>query len=367
MKLSLDFRRLILLLSLCGKQSMGADLSRFQDILEEIDETLNELEEDVNCPDDFHLNPKSTNRTTFLKQFKPCGYYQEKCKHKFVAWFGDKWKEYPPMEANVDYPGTGQKDLDHHHGVHIVQFDTGLDEVTYEAYKKGDMSLINDINRGTWLDPFANGFTTDKLPLGETCVETFAEFPDDWGPVPGQDNNYDCMGGCGGGCIGVGAGNDCMKHDVCSYFKSYALEIKAKGQCLDIDCGDEAAQANINCYKKQAGKDEAVTCSEDNEGNPNFYSSISPLVRAGSQKRECTLRTKWERNQGMPWARGPDGSSCTSPDDCVSRRCDNPSYFNFNAICQARLANGKECNEHGDCKSQNCVGWMGLNRKCKPK
>jgi len=347
---------------------MGAVSSRFQDILEEIDETLNELVEDVICPDDFILNPKNTDRTTFLNQFKPCGHYQKQCEHKFVEWFGDQWKNYPPLEPNIDYPGTGEDDLDHYPGVYIVQFDTGLDGVTYEAYQDmGDMSLIDDINKGTWLSPFADGFTTNVMPLGETCVETFARFPDDWGGVPGQDNDYDCMGVCGGGCFGVGAGYDCMKHDVCSYFKSYALEIKAEGGCRDLDCGDEATQALVNCYiKKQAGKDEAVTCSEDNEEDPNFYSTLNGIGRLGRQKRACTLHTKWERNQGMPWARGPDGSFCSSPDDCVSGRCDVPSAFK-KATCQAQLANKKRCNEHSDCKSQKCGGKNPFNRKCQPK
>jgi hypothetical protein len=66
--------------------------------------------------------------------------------------------------------------LDQEYGIHLVQFDTSLDPVTYHAYQQmEDWDLIADTNltEGTsWLHPFAGNFTTHTMPLQKTYVET---------------------------------------------------------------------------------------------------------------------------------------------------------------------------------------------------
>jgi len=199
-------------------------------------------------------------------------------------------------------------------------------------------------------------------------VETFAENGDDWGRVGTLGSflkTYNDMGNCGSGHRGFWRARDCMKHDVCSYFKSLALNEESIGFCKDIDCGDEAAQAICECWiRKQEEPDEAVICNKSRDDtDPNFYSTINMAARfLLNQKQACTLRTKWERNQGMPWQRLEDGMPCTSPDDCKSRRCDL-NLWSFKIVCQPRLGIGERCNENTDCISFKC-GWSRWSRKC---
>jgi len=261
----------------------------------------------ISCPDSFVLNPKETNKDTFLRQFKPCGYYKTHCQHKFEDWFDHA--DILGIEANVCYPGRGEHDL--RKGVHLVQFDIGLDEETYHANPED--SLIDDVDTtGNYLDiSNSDGETGNpiwtsgekSMELGESCVETFAETNDHWGKIPGEQHtaNYNCMGKCGAGCQGLGIAKDCMKHDVCSYFKGLALDKEAVGFCRDFDCGDEAMQTVLNCWMRKRFRDKQVICDEDeDDSNPNFYSLFNPAAKLQKQKRACTLRTGWDRNQGAP-------------------------------------------------------------------
>ncbi len=338
------------------------------------------------CPEKFFLNPSDTERNTFLLQFKPCGWYAEHCgKQKFRQWFGDQYND-NAIEANVCYPDFGKRDLDE--GVQLVQFDTGLDRSTYEAYLNledeakfeyllDDLDVYGDQDNmsGRFLDFTNTGdWTSPKIKFGESCIETFVKTNDDWGKIGGLKNVYGCMGNCGTGCQSLGRGRDCLKHDVCSFFKSYALQQDAKGFCKDIDCGDEAAQTVINCWVRNQKKflpDYRVSCDRYmDEQDSNFYAKINPAARLlFRQKMACTLRTKWERNQGMPNLRNPDGTFCNSPDDCTSRRCDLYSYFSPSySICIPRLKNGERCNEHNDCISLSCgnVSFNPFNWRCLP-
>lgn len=278
------------------------------------------IEVDDECPNVFFLNPNDTDRLTFLKQFKPCGFYQN-CNHTFHEWFGFNHPVFMGnetiLDANVCYPGTGNTTYDLVvGGIYLVRFDTGLDRATFDAYNQmGDWALISDVRPGvasTWFDPFSDNFTTNAMPLEETCVETFVKILDDWGEVPNQTNSYSCIGKCGPSCFGKGTAPDCLKHDVCSYFKSYALEKSTEGFCRDFDCGDEAAQTVTNCESEDGI---AVICTQD------ANAILSPAARAFNQKKDCTLRTKWDRNQGMSWVRKSDGKFCTSDDDCISGNC----------------------------------------------
>ena len=280
------------------------------------------------CPIEFFLNPKSTDRITFLKQFKPCGFYSQ-CQNKFNDWFGTHTL-YNTIKPNVCYPEKGGFDLERQHGIHIVQFDTGLDPATYQAYQqKEDWDLIKGTNLTggiSWLDPFAEDFTTDEMPLRETCVETIVRYPDNWGNIPNTVNFYNCMGKCGSSCLGAWVSRDCLKHDVCSYFKSLAMEDPATGFCRDFDCGDETAQSVANCWSRSGMDGSPVVCS------PDSYMVLNPAARLRGQKSACTLRTKWERNQGMPWAKGANGEPCSSPDDCISGNCSKWNIFSRKCI-----------------------------------
>lgn len=344
--------------------------------------------EEPTCPANFYLNPNdTTNKNTFLGQFKPCGYYKANCGAFFGDWFPDNTNDpldglndpFDPANnilANVDYPGNGNQDLKY--GVNLVQFDVGLDAKTFAAYQdlvaeygEDGKKLIADTGSARYLD-FNNALGKTGAPLwtsevkdmelGETCVETFALTYDDWGFIDGEQHekgDYDCMGKCGAGCgtDGLGVAKDCMKHDVCSYFKALALDESSGGFCSDFDCGDEAMQTVTNCWISHAGKDKNVICdkSEDDK-NPKFYSLLNPAVRV-TGKRACTLRTGWDRNQGTPWQRYEDGTGCTSHDDCQSRRC------NWLFRCAARSEIGQRCISDNDCISLSCSGrW---HRKCK--
>ena len=271
------------------------------------------------CSDTFYLNPQETDRETFLDQFKPCGFYAANCAHKFGDWF-DEYGGFVPgdedtlLQPNVCYPGRPQNSFDElQSGVNLVQFDIGLDQTAYDAAlglagEPDEYTLIDDAS-GVEFDYLTfpknpDGSWTVKrgLEFGETCIKTFAKTLDNWGQ-PTYGGKYGCMGGCGSGCAGVGRGKDCMKHDVCSYFKTVATEKEADGFCTDFDCGDEAAQTVTNC-KQGSYSGQQVTCREDS------VVEINPAARGLRNKRACILRTKWERNQGMPWLRHLDGARC---------------------------------------------------------
>jgi len=324
------------------------------------------------CPEQFFLNPQDTDHETFLFQFKPCGHYEKLCKHKFEDWFGAHGGYNPEnrntfLEPNVCYPGRPDQPAinDLQRGVNLVQFDIGLDRTHYEAAlglanEPFDRILIDDIS-GEEFDylifPPKDGIFTErkKMEFGETCIETFAVTGDHWG-------DYTCMGRCGVGCLGVGVGlgKDCMKHDVCSYFKTVARKSKAENFCRDFDCGDEAAQTVTNCRQGRNGPQ--VICT------PDTFIDINPAARGLSQKRSCSLRTKWDRNQGMPWVRRANGERCDGFDDCISRRCD---FRLFRRICMDRKPSGQRCNEHSDCVSVTCRrrrcatrGFLELGQRC---
>mmetsp|Transcript_114116 Transcript_114116/g.261903 ORF Transcript_114116/g.261903 Transcript_114116/m.261903 type:complete len:305 (-) Transcript_114116:39-953(-) len=167
-------------------------------------------------------------RASFISRFQPCGYYKD-CTDDF-GWPHDL------IEANRDFPGQGVGNMVHGR-VYRVQFD---------------------------------GYFGDHG--GERCLEVPVRFEksligtrgSSWGVQYG--NNYDCLGYCGVGCAPVIYGDcmDCMKHDVCSAFKTIWQRGKTKGYCDDLDCGDEAAQALWSC-------DDTAPCTGNPEG---FWSRV---------------------------------------------------------------------------------------------
>ena len=342
--------------------------------------TTEENTTDDICSDRYWIKPQDTDTETYLGQYKPCGWYVENCSHKFDSWFDrhggfDKDDPHSYIKANTDYPGYGDDgNLEvswfGRNKVYLVEFDIGLDKTAYDAAKgmknePGAGILIDDIDQGelnyvSFPKNEAGEYSERKtMEFGETCIETFARVQDRWKPPNDwrgiKFNNYGCMGFCGRSCFPTkGNGKDCMKHDVCSHFKTVALNESADGFCRDFDCGDEAAQTVINCKNRALPTPFAQheVCTEDS------VADISKVVRVHfEQKKECILRSKWDRNQGMPWVRRENGARCDTTDDCQSRRCE---YRLFGIKkCKPRLGAGKGCNEHTDCISLQCKrrGW----------
>ncbi len=134
--------------------------------------------------------------------------------------------------------------------------------------------------------------------VGETCVETFAYGGEDWGRYDTSD--YGCTGYCGAGCQKSWTkGNDCMKHDVCSYYKSLVQGFPASGFGLDLDCGDEAAQTVVSCWEEKWWIDQPVICKDKDR---RIYAEIHPAANFLG-KQAILDWTGWDREQGMlrPW------------------------------------------------------------------
>lgn len=324
-------------------------------------------------------------RDDWLQQFKPCGWYKANCEQLADVQVLEANVVYPP---NQDFLGTGlledlQPDMNY-----IVQFDVGIhpsgpatNDETYSRYFQ---------DGGVW--PLEGGIDLDDpnysagegYVLGETCLETHAQAgPDgygDWGDLHGS--NYGCMGKCGGGCMGAGYARDCMKHDVCSAFKTVAQGQAAEGFCMDVDCGDEAMQSTTHCrvpipeipgsaFPLPEGLTIGVTCRESDFENSTEYTVDAELtiaaelwnvVRPDQAEAACFLWTGWEKGQGAPNALRAIGEGCPWSSFCASARCDYESYFSFNKICMERLDSGQPCNEDTDCKSSNCPN--GIIRRC---
>mmetsp|Transcript_31411 Transcript_31411/g.75932 ORF Transcript_31411/g.75932 Transcript_31411/m.75932 type:complete len:672 (+) Transcript_31411:58-2073(+) len=311
------------------------------------------------CPENFYLKPEDVPenmdmREIFLLQFKPCGYYQKYCSNMTRTWFPDlndnERDPFDPLEegeiirANVDYPGENSE-VDIKYGITLVEFDIGLDNATYQSwlsttYDFGGKNMLDSIegenqyldigNRIVGQNANVPLWTSPARPLetGEHCVETFAKLNDDWSA------NYASMGTCGGGHIGVGYAKDCMKHDVCSYFKALALgttdssgNLVSEGFCRDFDCGDEAAQTVLNCLEDSWGAlNTQQICQEDihlnSQNNGNYFSALHSSARFPiGQAEECTFRTGWDKNQGMPSQRYVAGTTCFHDDQCISNSC----------------------------------------------
>lgn len=210
-----------------------------------------------------------TNTKEDLKQkVKPCGFYSSKCTDLFT------------VQRNVTYPGNGA--LDPKCGTdYIVQFDVGLNE------NVEGINASNSIYKTLSLHKEATG-------NGEVCLEVIITDCDDWGnlgitslPAGGYDN----MGGCGAGKVGVGDAMDCLKHDVCSAFKSAMIEGPASGFCNDPDCGDEAAQTLFNC-KNHAGEAAACSC---HGGTTGSWSAVSKVFGGN-----CAAYQGCDKGQGIP-------------------------------------------------------------------
>lgn len=247
----------------------------------------------------FYTNPKdieTDRRDTWIKQVRRCGHYREvyndsECRNSL---------SYTVIEANVDYPGRGPEgDLVVVDTLYLTRFDVGR-HANQPASSNKNINF-NSINLGvgsvgTPQDIMQNDITS------ETCVETFAFGGEDFGDIYGND--YNCMGYCGTGCTAWGNGKDCMKHDVCSSYKALVQGSAATGYAGDVDCGDEAAQAVINCWDENGWWPDFQTVCD--RSNNDIYAEINPIARFlggglfGGGRQEALDRTGWNRNQGMP-------------------------------------------------------------------
>lgn len=222
----------------------------------------------------------------FLENVRPCGNYSSIC------------LDIPLIKANVDYPGGGPGNLRPGQD-YIVQFDIGLHpEVAQRVLKKG----LKQID------------TCMSCPeFEEKCLEVVVTGGSNWGDLGLASlgrRAYDCMGGCGGGCFNSygdkdAGGMDCLKHDVCSAWKSVRLGRQAKGFCNDPDCGDEAAMTIFNCWRgwrlfgawgtADSGPfSEPAVCERD-PGVRGCWNHARWVM--GGQ---CKLFQGWDRGQGIP-------------------------------------------------------------------
>lgn len=170
----------------------------------------------------------------FLQHFRPCGTLSAIC------------TDLPLVEANKDYPGGGVAGALIPDQDYVVQFDVGLHPAVARDVLKRHLNEID---------------TCINCPdYNETCLETIVTGGAMWGDLGLSTINpreYNCMGGCGPGCASspllkgrYDAGAlDCLKHDLCSAWKSLQLGRSTRGFCHDPDCGDEAAMTIFNCWK----------------------------------------------------------------------------------------------------------------------
>jgi len=169
----------------------------------------------------------------FLESFRPCGTLSSVC------------TDLPLVEANKDYPGGGVGAVVPGQD-YVVQFDIGLHPAVAREVMRNSLKEIDSC--------------LNCPVFEEKCFEAVVTGGDMWGDLslPNMSSRaYDCMGGCGKGCFRINLGRtrddigalDCLKHDVCSAWKSVRMGRAARGFCHDPDCGDEAAMSIFNCWK----------------------------------------------------------------------------------------------------------------------
>ena len=193
---------------------------------------------------------------------------------------------YDVIEANIDHPGNGPGEIQFK--PYIVQFDIGT------HWKLKDK--VSAAHR-EWIQGFPCIGCDDP---SETCVELIIE--------AGSDATGHCAGKCGSACLlGAGYAKDCLKHDTCIAYKALVLDEDWGGYddgfCYDQDCGDEAAQAIMNCY---AGRpwmmdrgmvcDEEVFASDERAYGHWSASRYTPGFKVGP----CNNFDGWANGQGIP-------------------------------------------------------------------
>lgn len=245
-------------------------------------QTLQNDEVNINCPV-FREYPfgNSHLRQQMLDAAKPCGHYKSLgC-------------DYEVISPNVDHPGRGPKG-DISFKPYIVQFDIGI----YRSLKD-----IVSKSHSDWGQGFPCIGCEEE---SETCLELIIE--------AGSDATGGCAGKCGSACLlGAGYARDCLKHDTCIAYKALVLDedwsttsydANYDGFCYDPDCGDEAAQAILNCYidKNRWLLDEAITCDRDlfEEDNRAYGEWSRARHVPGFDEGPCNNYEGWDNDQGIP-------------------------------------------------------------------
>lgn len=213
-------------------------------------------------------------RQLMLDAAKPCGHYQAAgCDFELIP-------------SNVVHPGSGPGEIQFK--PYIVQFDIG----THWRLKEKVNSAQND---------WGGGFPCIGCEEeSETCMEIIIE--------AGSDATGYCAGKCGSAClIGTGYAKDCLKHDTCIAYKALVLSedwgAYDDGFCYDPDCGDEAAQAIMNCYIDRSWwPNESIICDEkvfDSDERTYGHWSESRYT-PGFDEGPCNNFEEWINGQGIP-------------------------------------------------------------------
>jgi len=231
-------------------------------------------------------------RKELFSYFKPCGYYEKTCKHH----------NFEIIPANVDYPGSGTHDISNGERM-IVQFDIGIDvKLRKKVFDGLKYPIVQKNCIGCQWNDWKLPGDIDKSASGETCIEAIVKIGTNLGNYLGFKGG--CLGKCGTGCdwIGGGMGKDCAKHDLCSYYKLIITKQKYHHKevfCFDPDCGDEAAQAVLNCFKASWFLDPVKVCHESEfDKNPSYYGhwSLGSYLVQGN----CGNFVGWDNHQGLP-------------------------------------------------------------------
>jgi len=225
----------------------------------------------------------------FLERVRPCGNYSAVC------------TDIPLVEANKDYPGGGIGAVRPNQD-YVVQFDIGLHPIVAR-------DLLTPRLREIMSCLHCPSFE-------EVCLEAVVTGGAMWGNLSMASlspRSYDCMGGCGRGCSNVlgrtredvGA-LDCLKHDLCSAWKSVRSGTAVKGYCHDPDCGDEAAMALFNCWRgfrlfgslggsRKGPFSVPVVCDQEDPKIRGCWSHGGWFTQG-----RCKVFQGWERGQGIP-------------------------------------------------------------------
>lgn len=226
----------------------------------------------------------------FLEKARPCGELASLC------------TDIPLVEANRDYPGGGVGAVVPGQD-YLVQFDIGLHE-----------AVARDILGRAFREI---GTCLSCPRFEELCLEIVVTGDANWGNLGNlslglKPNAYDCMGGCGHGCQVPGrlrediGALDCLKHDVCSAWKSVRSGRATNGYCHDPDCGDEAAMAIFNCWRGwrlfgSVGSNSAGPFSIPAVCDPDDRSVKGCWNHGGwFTKGRCKVFQGWNKGQGIP-------------------------------------------------------------------
>lgn len=231
----------------------------------------------------------------FLDRVRPCGNLSSVC------------TDIPVVYANRDYPGGGVGAVMPGQD-YLVQFDVGLHPEVAREILRRRLREIDSCVHCPGLEAF-----------GEQCYEAVVTGGAMWGDLGKSSlglapQAYDCMGGCGIGCQGALAAHskedvgalDCLKHDLCSAWKTVHSGRATQGFCHDPDCGDEAAMAIFNCWRgyrffgslggaRSGPFSEPAVCDASDSEVKGCWSHSGWFTPG-----RCKVFQGWERGQGIP-------------------------------------------------------------------